>query len=81
MYVGVNRRLDLNNEAYGRKHTFIVPDDLRGTRPHKKRALKWAIVLVLITVHPHIHGEYQVRFLLELFLYGSPPHTWGIRLL
>jgi len=39
----------LNNEAYGKKHTFVVPDDLRGTRPYKKRALKLAIILILIT--------------------------------
>jgi hypothetical protein len=42
----------LNNEAYGKKHTFVVPDDLRGTRPYQKRAFKWAIILTLI-----IYGE------------------------
>ncbi len=36
------------NKAYGKKHTFIVPDDLKGTMPYKKRAFKWAIILTLI---------------------------------
>ena len=31
------------------------------------------------TVHPHIHGEYIILLIAAVYIYGSPPHTWGIR--
>jgi hypothetical protein len=42
-------------------------------------ALLWSIVAwVAASVHPHIHGEYELGLPLRAFNTGSPPHTWGI---
>ena len=31
------------------------------------------------TVHPHIRGAYYLIAIFSLWLFGSSPHTWGIR--
>jgi hypothetical protein len=41
-------RLVMISDAYGKKHTFIVPDDFKGSRANKKRALKWSLFITLL---------------------------------
>ena len=36
--------------------------------------------IIFYSVHPHIHGEYDIWSLGRFSLRGSPPHTWGIQL-
>lgn len=35
------------NDAYGKKHTFNVPDDFKGSLARKKKAFKYALLSVL----------------------------------
>ena len=67
--------------AWGIHPTTTLPaNSLRFTPTCMGNTMGLLGIMLLITVHPHMHGEYVYGYVCVSIRCGSPPHAWGILL-